>query len=115
MIGNSNTYAVEDMPAVLTGSAADYQDMVFTTAGLSANGQVNNLLVDPATGLHRLNANGTLMTVADYYTTGPAHIADGSSWNLDSVSNNSTESLRTYLNSVDPNLLNSSAVPPTTP
>lgn len=83
MLGtNSNTYAVEDM-VTTTSTTADYQDMVFTASGMTANGAMNTI-ADPA----------------GYYTSSTV-LAATPNWTWDKSSvNGSTQTLHQYLTSV---------------
>jgi len=83
MLGtNSNTYAVEDMTTT-TSTTADYQDMVFTTAGMTANATMN-----------------TIANPADFYTNAAMKAMDPN-WTWDQTGvNGSTQTLHQYLQSV---------------
>ena len=83
MLGtNSNTYAVEDM-VTTTSTPADYQDMVFTATGMTANGAMN-----------------TIENPATYYTSSAILSMDaGWTWDKTGV-NGSTQTLHNYLRSV---------------
>ena len=83
MLGtNSNTYAVEDMTTT-TSTTADYQDMVFTTGGKTANGTMN-----------------TITNPADFYTNAAMKSMDPN-WTWDQTGvNGSTQTLHNYLKSV---------------
>ena len=85
-IGNG-VVAVEDMPTLTTGAPADYQDVVFTTTGMSANPNMNKLV----------DASGNVMSATAYYTTGPGKTNAPSGWNWDQKSNGSTQSLHEFL------------------
>ena len=91
MLGtNTSTYAVEDQKTT-TSTTADYQDMVFTATGMTANGAMNTI-ADPAT----------------YYTTGPGYTNAGNAtvnsksvdWTWSLIPDNGTKSLQSYLQSV---------------
>jgi len=83
MLGtNSNTYAVEDQ-VTTTSTPADYQDMVFTATGMTANATMNTI-ANPAT----------------YYTSSTILSMD-SGWTWDKTGvNGSTQTLHQYLTSV---------------
>ena len=83
MLGsNSNTYAVEDMTTT-TSTTADYQDMVFTATGMTANGTMN-----------------TIANPSDFYTNAAMKAMDPS-WTWDQTGvNGSTQTLHNYLKSV---------------
>ena len=83
MLGsNSSTYAVEDM-ITTTSTTADYQDMVFTANGLTANGAMNTI-TDPTS----------------FYTSSTVlNMNQGWTWDKTNV-NGSTQTLHNYLRSV---------------
>jgi type II secretory pathway pseudopilin PulG len=84
MLGtNSNTYAVEDM-VTTTSTTADYQDMVFTATGMTANAAMN-----------------TISNPSDFYTNAAMRTMNPN-WNWDQtvVSGITQNSLHNYLRSV---------------
>ena len=83
MLGtNSSTYAVEDM-VTTTATTADYQDMVFTASGMTANGAMN-----------------TIANPADFYTNAAMKTMDPNwTWDQTNVSG-STQTLHSYLSEV---------------
>ena len=83
MLGtNSSTYAVEDMTTT-TSTTADYQDMVFTANGMTANGAMN-----------------TIANPSDFYTNAAMRTMDPNwTWDQTGVSG-STQTLHNYLKSV---------------
>lgn len=85
-VGNG-VVAVEDMPTLTTGTPADYQDVVFTTNGMTANPNMNKLT----------DASGNVMSATAYYTTGPGKTNAPSGWNWDQKTNGSTQSLHEFL------------------
>lgn len=85
-VGNG-VVAVEDQPTLTTGAPADYQDVVFTTTGMTSNPNMNKLT----------DANGNPMSATAYYTTGPGKTNAPSGWTWDSKTNGSTMSLHQFL------------------
>lgn len=85
-VGNG-VVAVEDQPTLTTGAPADYQDVVFTTTGMTANPNMQKLT----------DANGNPMSATAYYTTGPGKTNAPSGWTWDSKTNGSTMSLHQFL------------------
>jgi hypothetical protein len=83
MLGtNSNTYAVEDM-VTTTSTTADYQDMVFTATGMTANAAMN-----------------TIANPSDFYTNAAMRTMNPN-WNWDQTNvSGSTQTLHNYLRSV---------------
>jgi type II secretory pathway pseudopilin PulG len=83
MLGtNSNTYAVEDM-VTTTSTTADYQDMVFTATGMTANAAMN-----------------TISNPSDFYTNAAMRTMNPNwTWDQTNVSG-STQTLHNYLRSV---------------
>jgi len=84
MLGtDSNTYAVEDM-VTTTSTTADYQDMVFTATGMTANAAMN-----------------TIANPSDFYTNAAMRTMNPN-WNWDQtvVSGITQNSLHNYLRSV---------------
>ena len=83
MLGtNSSTYAVEDM-VTTTSTTADYQDMVFTATGMTANAAMN-----------------TISNPSDFYTNAAMRTMNPNwTWDTANVSG-STQTLHNYLRSV---------------
>lgn len=83
MLGtNSSTYAVEDM-VTTTSTTADYQDMVFTASGMTANGSMN-----------------TIANPSDFYTNAAMRSMNPNwTWDQTNVSG-STQTLHSYLSEV---------------
>ena len=83
MLGtDSNTYAVEDM-VTTTSTTADYQDMVFTATGMTANAAMN-----------------TISNPSDFYTNAAMRTMNPNwTWDQTNVSG-STQTLHNYLRSV---------------
>jgi len=83
MLGtNSSTYAVEDM-VTTTSTTADYQDMVFTATGMTANAAMN-----------------TISNPSDFYTNAAMRTMNPNwTWDQTNVSG-STQTLHSYLRSV---------------
>jgi hypothetical protein len=83
MLGtDSNTYAVEDM-VTTTSTTADYQDMVFTATGMTANAAMN-----------------TISNPSDFYTNAAMRTMNPNwTWDKTNVSG-STQTLHNYLRSV---------------
>ena len=83
MLGtNSSTYAVEDM-VTTTSTTADYQDMVFTASGMTANGSMNTI-ADPS----NFYTNAAMRSMNPNWT-----------WDQTNVSG-STQTLHSYMSEV---------------
>jgi hypothetical protein len=75
------------MPTLTTSAPSDYQDVVFTTTGMSANPNMNKLT----------DASGNAMSATAYYTTGPGKTNAPPGWNWDQKATLTTPSLHEFL------------------